>query len=369
MKILVLGRSITGACDNPHAIFYRSLLRDLANRGHDIQFIEHAAGLSGAEHEVREVAGVELNCYATLRELQHYHARDLQEADAVIVDSTAPECLALGEWVVANATGVTAFYDVNTPVTLAALRRRERTCISPALITKFRLYLSSSGGVILTQLEKNWRSPAARPLYGAADPSIFFPEFYYPQWDLGYAAPFLPDRQSALEQLMFGAADRAPECNFLLSGGDFPDNFSLPANVTCCSARSPVEQRRLYQQQRFALHVTRPDMLLAGWSPHARLFEAAACGTPVISDGWSGVEEFFTPGREILLATSAANVVRLLRELTEDDRRAIGQAARRRILSSHTTEHRALELENLLYEAGASPFTRYGIPTQTGASV
>lgn len=357
MKLVVLGRSITAASLNSHASFYRGLLRDFASRGHTVCFIQHDSPPESCSADMREVEGVNLNRYSTLDELKHYHTGDVREADAVIVCSSIEHPIAVGEWVTENASGVTAIHDTDTPGTVAALRRGESPAtVTRELIAKYHIYLSSTGGSTLAQLEKNWRAPSARTLYFAADATTYFPEYHPAIWDLGYAGTYFLNREAAVERLVMTVASRSPDLRFVMTGPDFPAHLAAPANVERLLPAAPVHQRRLYGQQRFALHLSQTDMLLAGWSPTVRLFEAAACGKPVITDCWSGVDEFFKPGREILLATSAGDVLRILRELNDDDARSIGYAARRRVLSSHTTEHRAMELETILHQAGVSWF-------------
>jgi spore maturation protein CgeB len=136
-----------------------------------------------------------------------------------------------------------------------------------------------------------------------------------------------------------------------VAGPQYPHGIAWPANVTRIEHLPPGDHARFYAAQRFTLNVTRADMVRAGWSPSVRLFEAAACGTPIISDFWPGLSTFFEPGREILIARSTADALRVLDRLAEDERREIGTRARRRVLAQHTAMHRAVELEGFAREA------------------
>lgn len=351
MKLIVLGLSITSSWGNGHATTYRALLREFARRRHEILFLERNVSWYADNRDLTDLPGVDVGLYADLHELIARHTEAVRDADAVIVGSYVQDGIAVGEWVQQHAAGVTAFYDIDTPVTLAGLRRGGTDYVSADLIPRYRLYLSSTGGPTLRELEQVWGAPAARPLYCAVDPLAYYPETRPPRWDLGYLGTYRSDRQPALDALMLQPARRSPAQRFIVAGPQYPEDITWPANVERVVHLPPQRHRRFYNEQRFTLNLTRADMIAAGWSPGVRLFEAAACGTPIISDSWPGLETFFTPGREILLATSGEEVSHLLNELDADEARAIGIAARRRILSEHTAAHRARELEAWLFEA------------------
>jgi spore maturation protein CgeB len=351
MKIVVLGLSITSSWGNGHATTYRGLLRELAARGHEVQFLERNQPWYADNRDLVELPGVAIKIYASLAELQRYHLDDIREADAVIVGSYVPDGAAVGEWVLENAGGLTAFYDIDTPITLANLRCDGCAYLEAAQIARYRLYLSFTGGPTLEQLEGTWGSPMARPLYCAVDPRAYYSEARTPRWDLGYLGTYSADRQPGLERLMFASARRMPPQRFVVAGPQYPDDIDWPANIERVVHLPPSRHRRFYNEQRFTLNLTRADMVAAGWSPSVRLFEAAACGTPIISDYWPGLEDFFAIGSEILLATTPDDVARILRDLPEDEAAAIGQTAQRRVLERHTAAHRAMELEAYLFEA------------------
>jgi spore maturation protein CgeB len=254
-----------------------------------------------------------------------------------------PDGCDVAGWVLETADGVTAFWDIDTPVTVAKLARGDFEYLSPDLVPRFDVYLSFTGGPLLERLGAH----RAEPFYCVADPEFYRPVAAPLLWDLGYLGTYSADRQPALETLLLEPARRLPRCTFAVAGPQYPDGIEWPANVERFDSLPPAEHPRFYRAQRFALNVTRADMAAAGWSPSVRLFEAAACATPVVSDWWEGLDRFFEPGGEILVAADADDVERHLR-LPEAERRAIGLRARGRVLAEHTAEHRAAELERLV---------------------
>jgi spore maturation protein CgeB len=359
LRIVVLGLSITSSWGNGHATTYRALVRELVRRGHDVQFLERDQPWYAEHRDLPRPPYGRAALYASLDELRDRFARTVREADLVIVGSFVPDGAAVGDWVQAEAAGVKAFYDIDTPVTLARLARGEHDYLSPAQIAGYELYLSFTGGPTLRKLEREYGSPRARVLYCSVDPELYFPEARSPAWDLGYMGTYSDDRQPTVERLLLNPARQMPQSRFVVAGPQYPHEIDWPANVEYRAHLPPAEHRAFYNSQRFTLNVTRADMIRAGWSPSVRLFEAAACGTPIISDRWAGIETLLAPGREILLASTAQEVLAVLRRFGEDERRALAERARKRILSEHTAAHRAKQLEGYALELlGALPGPR-----------
>jgi spore maturation protein CgeB len=300
--------------------------------------------------------------YDNVATLRQRYARNIRRADAVIVGSYVPQGVELATWILGTARGVRAFYDIDTPVTLAKLAAGQHEYITPELVRLFDLYLSFSGGKSLAKLRSQYRAANVRPLYCSVDPAIYQPTAELPRWDLGYLGTYSEDRQPTLRRLLIEPAKREPHRAFVVAGPQYPHELNWPANVQRIEHVAPAEHRTFYGRQKFTLNVTRADMIEAGHSPSVRLFEAAACGVPIISDRWEGIEEFLEPDREILLAGDATRVCQILSEISEEQRRAIGAAARQRILSSHTAAHRAAELERYLMLA-RTPSIRAAVAT------
>jgi spore maturation protein CgeB len=283
--------------------------------------------------------------YASLPELKETFDREVRDADLVIVGSFVPEGVAVGDWVQRTARGVTAFYDIDTPVTLAKLARGEHEYIAPRQIPGYQLYLSFTGGPTLKRIEREFGSPRARVLYCSVDPSLYFPERRELLWDLAYMGTYSDDRQPGVERLLLEPARRDPAGRYAVAGPQYPDGIDWPANVDYKPHLPPAEHRAFYNSQRWTLNITRADMIAAGWSPSVRLFEAAACGTPIVSDRWNGIDSLLVPGREIVLADTTDDVLALLRGPNEDERLRMAERARARILAEHTAAHRAEQLE------------------------
>ena len=354
MKIVILGLSITSSWGNGHATTYRALVRQLAGRGHEVTFLERDLPWYADNRDMPRPPGARTELYDSVAALQARFLPEVRDADAVIVGSYVPEGIAVGEWVTAQARGVTAFYDIDTPVTLAQLSNGGADYISKALIPRYDLYLSFTGGPTLERLEREFGARMARPLYCSVDPEQYAPEDADPSWDLGYLGTYSDDRQRSLTELMLEPARGLRDHRFVVAGAQYPEDIAWPDNVERITHLPPREHRGFYNAQRYTLNITRQDMIRAGWSPSVRLFEAAACGTPIISDYWDGLEAFFEPGREILIASTSRDIEEYLHDVPEEERRALGARARERVLARHTSARRAAELETLAREARAA---------------
>ncbi len=357
MRIVVLGLSLSSSWGNGHATTWRALLRALGARGHDVLFLERDVPWYAAHRDLAEPGFCRLALYGDLDELRRF-APEVGAADAVIVGSFVPDGAAVGRWAQRTARGVVAFYDIDTPVTLARLARGEHDYIAPDVMRGYGLYLSFTGGPVLRELEARHGVAAARVLYCSVDPEAYPPRPQPLRWDLSYIGTYSEDRQPVLESLLIEPARRAPHLCFVVAGPQYPAGIAWPANVERIEHVPPADHPAFYGSSRFTLNVTRSDMARAGWSPSVRLFEAAACGTPVISDRWDGLEELLEPGREMLPAASPADVLAVLEGCDERLRLAIAAAARNRVLSAHTAAHRAAELEAHLHDAAARLATR-----------
>jgi spore maturation protein CgeB len=351
MNIVIFGLSITSAWGNGHATTYRALVRELERRGHDILFLEREQPWYAQHRDLERSPHCRIALYGSVREVRTRFSDAVADADAVIVGSYVPEGARLGKWVTDTAQGTTAFYDIDTPVTLGALTRGECDYLSREVIGLYDLYLSFTGGPVLRRLEQEFGARRAAPLYCSVDPLHYFPEPREAKWDIGYLGTYAQDRQPALEKLLLAVARERRCRSFVVAGPQYPDDLHWPENVHRIEHLAPREHRAFYNEQTFTLNLTRAAMVDVGFSPSVRLFEAAACGVPIISDRWSGIETFFEPGREILLADSTEDVLALLHDLTPEEGLEIGLRARERVLEAHTAAHRARELERLLEPA------------------
>ena len=353
MKLVVLGLSLSSSWGNGHATTYRALLKAFVERGNEVLFLERDAPWYASHRDLIAPPWCRLELYSEFDELGGWQA-EIARADAVIVGSYTPQGVRVGRRIQQTAGGVAGFYDIDTPVTLAKLARNDHEYISPELVAGYDLYLSFTGGPMLGQLERAYGSPAARALYCSVDETMYQPVASLRRWDLSYLGTYSPDRQPALERLLLEPARAAPHLRFAVAGPQYPADVDWPSNVERIDHVPPAEHAAFYSASRYTLNITRTDMVEAGWSPSVRLFEAAACRTPVISDMWPGLEAFFLPDKEIVLAQTSAAVLQTLAG-GEAEREARANRAQERVLAAHTARHRAAELERALMEAAEAP--------------
>lgn len=351
MKIVVYGLTLTSSWGNGHATTYRSLLKALARRGHTIVFIEKDVEWYRSNRDLPNPT------FCTVRLYDNWtleHASLLAEgkdADAIVIGSYFPDAIAATEALLAANCGPLLFYDIDTPITMAALRAHGRTDYLRAdLIPHYAAYLSFTGGPTLTELEQRFGSPRAVAFYCSVDPDLYHPTPPTPAFRcaLSYLGTYAPDRQPKLLALLNETAKLQPADRFLVAGPQYPATEPWAPNVERIVHLSPPQHPAFYSSARFTLNLTRDDMVAAGWSPSVRLFEASACAAAILSDPWPGLQDFLTPGEEILLPANAEEVTQILRHTSDSTRQTIGQRARERILAEHTSAHRAEQFEQLV---------------------
>jgi spore maturation protein CgeB len=358
LRIVILGLSITSSWGNGHATTYRGLKRALCRRGHEVLFLERDRPWYGANRDPVDLPAGSVHLYQSVGELGSRWRKSLADADLVIVGSYVPDGIPVLNLVVSIATGIIAFYDIDTPVTLGSLAAGECPYINAALIPVLDLYLSFTGGPALRLLEERYRARAARVLYCSVDPDHHRPIPAEPIWDLGYLGTYSADRQPALEKLMCQPAGQWPAGRFAVAGPLYPAELSWPPNLDRIEHIGPDQHRWFYSRQRFTLNITRADMVRMGYSPSVRLFEAAACGSPIISDWWPGLNTIFVPGKHVLVAKSGRDVLSYLRDLSDEERRWLAIRASEHVLAHHTAAHRAITLEGYVEEVLVGTATR-----------
>jgi len=345
VRIVILGLSITSSWGNGHATNFRALVASLARRGHEVLFLERDVPWYAANRDLPHPPDGRTELYGSPEELRGRFADDVRGADLVVVGSYVPDGVEVGRWVLETARGVRAFYDIDTPVTMAALRDGTCQYLDVELVRGFDLYLSFTSGPILRYITEELGSPRAVAFHCLVDPARYRPLDVPIRWDLGYLGTYGADRQPVLERLLIEPARRRPELRVVVAGPQYPDDIEWPPNVERIEHVAPADHPAFYAAQRLTLNVTRADMVAAGWSPSVRLFEAAACAVPVVSDRWEGLGDFFVDGREIFVADTADDVVRVLDALDEETRTRVGARARARVLAEHTADDRVDELE------------------------
>jgi spore maturation protein CgeB len=354
LKIVIFGLSITSSWGNGHATTFRALARALHDRGHRVVFFEKNVEWYGSNRDLPEPDFCDLRLYEDWGTVVGSARRELDDADVAMVGSYFADGIPATDEVFDSQVPVKTFYDIDTPITVSKLREKGSTeYLRGDQVAGFDVYFSFTGGPMLREIEGRFGAAKAVPLYCSFDPEKYrkFPVAKRYQCEMSYMGTFAPDRQPKLEELMFGSAGAMPEGKFLVAGPQYPKSVAWPANVRRIVHLNPRWHPHLYSSSRLTLNVTRRDMVMAGYSPSVRLFEAAACAATIVSDNWPGLETFLEPGSEILLPTSASEIVRYLREWDFQELRQIGEAAQARVMQEHTSARRADEFEQAIEQS------------------
>jgi spore maturation protein CgeB len=356
MKIVVFGLTISSSWGNGHATLWRGLCRALAQQGHRVIFFERDVPYYAGARDLHEFPWVELILYPEWEDVRSAAAAQVKDADAVLVTSYCPDACLAQELMAADGRGMRVFYDLDTPVTLARLAAGGTVpYIGPRGLIDFDLVFSFTGGPALGELRTRLGARCVAPLYGHVDPRAYQRAAARPHYraDLSYLGTFSWDRQAAVESLFIRPARDRADLRFVLGGAQYPDDFPWSPNIYFVQHLPPSEHPSFFSSSRLTLNVTRASMAKMGWCPSGRFFEAAACGTAILSDSWNGLEEFFTPGEQVIVAQSQADAMDAL-DLTDAELGRIGKAARERVLAEHTCERRATELVRAIEAATGS---------------
>jgi spore maturation protein CgeB len=349
LSFVFIGLSVTSSWGNGHATTYRGLVRELCRRGHEVLFLERDVPYYAQNRDLPAPPYGTTRLYESTEELFDRFGKVVRSCDAVILGSYVPDGVAVGDWVLDTARGARVFYDIDTPITVEALESGVPTYIEPRQIPRYDLYLSFSKGPLMQRLSSGFGAERVRPLCCSADIDVYYPETSESAWDLGYLGTYSADRALALDELLVTPARAWESGRFVVAGSQYPATH-WPANVERREHVPPQEHRAFYNRQRFTLNITRTAMLAAGYSPSIRLFEAGACATPIITDAWTGLREFFEPGKELFVAQNGSDVLRFARSTRDEERLAVGRRGRERVLREHTAAHRAAALEGYIHE-------------------
>jgi spore maturation protein CgeB len=356
MRIVIFGLTVSSAWGNGHATLWRSLIRALDADGHEVVFYEQDTPYYRSHRDLPQLAGrARLRLYPTWDEIRHEAKHVVDDADAAIVTSYCPDGRLASDLVLGASVWTRVFYDLDTPVTLERLERGEEVAYLPASgLSEFDLVLSFTGGRALGLLRDRLGARRVAPLYGSVDPQSHRPCRPEPAWTAAcsYLGTWSEDRQVALERLFLEPARRRSE-RFVLAGALYPPSIEWPPNVVRVEHVPPPAHPAFYCSSPLTVSVTRRAMARLGYCPSGRLFEAAACGVPVLSDAWDGLDTFFTPGAEILLASDTADALSAL-DLSREELARIGARARERALDEHSGTRRAAELVAHLEAAGGA---------------
>jgi spore maturation protein CgeB len=346
MKIVVFGLTISSSWGNGHATLWRGLCNALRRKGWRMAFFERDVPYYADARDIHELPGGKLLLYSDWETIETRARREVSDADVTIVTSFCPDGVAATELATSSDGAVSVFYDLDTPVTLAAISRGETVpYIGPRGLGDFDLVLSYTGGLALVELQTRLGARLVVPLYGHVDPAVHRPAAPRPHYhcDLGYLGTYSADRQNAFENLLLHPARQRPERRFLIAGAQYPQDFPRRHNIHFVRHLPPGEHPAFFSSSRLALNLTRSAMARMGWCPSGRLFEATACGAAVLTDRWEGLDTFFTPNSEVLVADAAADTIAAI-EMSDHDLARIGRAGRERSLDEHTSDRRAREL-------------------------
>ena len=352
MKITIFGLTLSSSWGNGHATPYRAILRALARRGHDITFYEKDVEYYSLRRDFVSCNYADLKLYASWEDIRREAMADCAESDVVMTASFVPDGARINDEVLELSRPLKVFYDLDTPVTLNKLDHGRTDYLRADQLKEFDLVLSWTGGHALDRLHDEYGVRLARPLFGCVDPDNYVrlaprEEF---RCELSYMGTFAQDRQSKLDELLLEPARRRPNSWFLLAGTLYPWAWQWPSNVKRLDHVAPSDHAALYSSSRLTLNITRGEMAASGYCPSGRFFEAAACGTPIVTDWFDGLDTFFTPSREVLVADNAGDILRAL-DLSDEELSSIAKAARQRTLDEHTGEHRAEALLRYIGEA------------------
>ncbi|HET8654660.1 MAG TPA: glycosyltransferase [Longimicrobiaceae bacterium] len=363
MKFVIFGLTITSSWGNGHATLWRGLCRSLIDRGHRVVFFEHDVPYYASTRDLRELPGGELRLYGDWSEARRAAASHLRDADVGIITSYCLDALEASE-LLRESRALGVFYDLDTPVTLEALRSGKPVAyIGQSGLRDYDLVLSYTGGGALDELRERLHARRVAPLYGHVDPEVHHPVAPSDDYrcDLSYLGTYASDRQEALEALFVEPARSFPSRRFILGGAQYPHDFPWTPNIFFRQHLPPGLHPAFFCSSRMTLNVTRRAMARMGFCPSGRLFEAAACGVPLLSDSWEGLESFFAPGEEIVVARTTEEAVEAL-TLGDAELGRIARAARERTLAEHTSARRAAQLEQIIAETGAREAAQSSAP-------
>lgn len=350
MKIVICGLSITSSWGNGHATTFRALARAIRARGHEITFFERDLEWYASNRDMPEPPFCRVHIYEQWDDVVKLLRRELSAADVAMVGSFFPDGIKAADEILASNAAVKTFYDIDTPITVSKLRGGDTEYLRRGQIPGFDVYFSFTGGPMLREIESRFGAPHAVPLYCSFDPDRYRSFEADPRYrcDLSYMGTYASDRQAKLDELFSKPAAALPQKEFVLAGPQYSSSLIWPKNVRRIIHLEPEFHPYFYSSSLFTLNLTRQEMVEAGYSPSVRLFEAAGCGSTIISDEWPGLETFFEPNQEILLARSSNDVTPFLKGMTEHEVRKIGRRAQERVLAEHSAQRRAAQFEEAI---------------------
>jgi spore maturation protein CgeB len=350
MRLVIFGLTVSSSWGNGHATLWRGLCNALGRNGHSVIFFEKDVPYYHSHRDLIVPSDFELELYPAWEDARARARACVANADCAVVTSYCPDARAASDLILDSKSVCSVFYDLDTPVTLSVLGRGQKVDYLPTYgLEPFDLVLSYTGGKALTELQQRLGARRVAPLYGSVDPEMHrrVPEDDHFVSDFSYLGTYAADRQPQVEKLFLQPASRLPEKKFCIGGAMYPPDFPWTPNTYFVRHLPPWQHPAFYSSSKLTLNVTRAAMAEMGYCPSGRLFEAAACGTPIVSDWWDGLDQFFDPGKEILIARDANDVVDAI-DMDPHELNAISAASRERTLEEHTAARRAGEFVSLV---------------------
>jgi spore maturation protein CgeB len=356
LKIVVFGLSVTSSWGNGHATTFRALLAALHRRKHRIIFFEKDEEWYASNRDLPSPEFCDVHLFEHWQTALPSVRRELADCDVALLGSFFPEGVRAAQEVINATKPLKAFYDIDTPITLDKLRNGGAEYLNPQQIPGFDLYLSFTAGPILEQLQREFGARCALPLYCSFEPENYYPRRVFRRYecDLSYMGTYTADRQEKLDELLTRPAQELPQHGFILAGPQYPSKLRWPKNIRRIRHLSPRWHPHFYSSSRLTLNLTRKRMVQWGFSPSVRLFEAAGCGCPIISDSWPGLDRIFNIGEEVLLAEHAQDVIQVVKDGDHSQLRRMGARARERVLDEHSSARRAEQFENYVSAAASN---------------
>ncbi|MBV8051125.1 MAG: glycosyltransferase [Acidobacteriaceae bacterium] len=349
MRLVIFGLTVSSSWGNGHATIWRGLCGALGATNHCVTFFEKDVSYYREHRDLVDPAQYKLRLYSDWEEIEPDARRELANADCAIVTSYCPDARAAVDLIFSSNVPRRVFYDLDTPVTLRALDETDVPYIPHFGLGPFDLVLSYTGGMALEELKSRLGARRVAPLYGCVDMyshrRVSLAHRY--NCDFSYLGTYATDRQAQLNELFLEPARKTPQKKFCLGGALYPADFQWSDNIYFVRHLPPDEHPAFFSSSKLTLNITRSAMADMGYCPSGRLFEAAACGTPIVSDWWEGLQQFFAPGDEILVANNSDDVIEAL-NLDVCKLQVIARAAQERVLAQHTAPRRAAELIDLL---------------------
>ena len=368
MKITLFGLTLSSSWGNGHATPYRAIIRALHRLGHRVTFYERDVPYYARHRDFTQWPYCELKLYPSWESIRSQALAEAAESDVAMTASYVPEGARIADELLSLSRPLRVFYDLDTPITLQRLRQGDLDYLRADQLAQFDLVLSWTGGQSLGLLQRDYHVRDVRALFGCVDPDLYRPTRARPglRCELSYMGTYAPDRQSKLESLFLEPARRRPASRFLLAGPLYPAEMKWPTNVQRLEHVSPADHPALYGSSRLTLNLTREAMAVSGYCPSGRFFEAAACGTPIVTDWFGGLDSFFEPGVDVLVARDADEVLRAL-DHSDVDLHQMARRARERTLEQHTGYQRARTMLEAFESARSNE--RTGMPEKATPTI